>query len=189
MSRLQLLGEGRVGKTALYNSLMGRPFTDTSSTVGVDEGLFEMQGADMQGWKLYVRGEHKVTRLPLSLSRSLSLPRSLALSLALSAAHQRLPVANKGVLLQGMCSLSRTPSPIRRGYPDMRVVPALGRCRCFVAAFSPKGLDRSWIQHMRTLRPRSCGGRRWPSERRTPRRNRSRRPREPLRSPSLLRKR
>ena len=93
MSRILLLGEGRVGKTALYNSLMGRPFKETSSTVGVKEGFFEVQGADMQGWKEYVRGEQKVTRLPrslfLSLSRCLYLPCSLALSL--SPAHQRLP--------------------------------------------------------------------------------------------------
>ena len=61
MSRILLLGEGRVGKTALYNSLMGRPFEETSSTVGVKDGIFEVQAADMQGWTEYIRGERKVT--------------------------------------------------------------------------------------------------------------------------------
>ena len=36
-SKVRLVGEGRVGKTALCNSMMGKPFVETDSTVGLTQ--------------------------------------------------------------------------------------------------------------------------------------------------------
>ena len=32
-----VVGEGRAGKTALTNSIIGKPFVETSSTIGINE--------------------------------------------------------------------------------------------------------------------------------------------------------
>lgn len=36
-SKVMLVGEGRAGKTALANSIIGKPFQDTSSTIGINQ--------------------------------------------------------------------------------------------------------------------------------------------------------
>ena len=36
-SKIMVVGEGRAGKTALTNSIIGKPFVETSSTIGINE--------------------------------------------------------------------------------------------------------------------------------------------------------
>ena len=44
-SKVMIVGEGRVGKTALCNSMMGQPFVDTESTVGLAQLTFDVRRA------------------------------------------------------------------------------------------------------------------------------------------------
>jgi GTPase SAR1 family protein len=48
LSRIIIVGEGRVGKTALFNALMGRKFEKPDSTVGITEGIFKVDRAGVQ---------------------------------------------------------------------------------------------------------------------------------------------
>eukprot|EP00961_Rhodomonas_salina_P259599 3507648-Rhodomonas_salina.1 len=41
-ARVFLAGDGRAGKTALCNSIMGRPYTETHSTCGVDQHFLQV---------------------------------------------------------------------------------------------------------------------------------------------------
>ena len=48
-SKVMLVGEGRAGKTALCNSMLGKPFVETESTVGLTQLTCEVQRAAADG--------------------------------------------------------------------------------------------------------------------------------------------
>ena len=43
-SRLNVVGEGRGGKTAFVRAISGKAFEDTESTIGVQQSLLEVSG-------------------------------------------------------------------------------------------------------------------------------------------------
>ena len=48
-SRVFIVGAGRVGKTCLYRGMVGKHFQrDETSTVGADEGIFEVSDAHVE---------------------------------------------------------------------------------------------------------------------------------------------
>ena len=54
-SRLNIVGEGRAGKTAFLGACRGEPFSATDSTIGVEQSLLEVNRVDMEsndrgGW-------------------------------------------------------------------------------------------------------------------------------------------
>jgi len=54
-SRLNLVGEGRGGKTSLLRAISDLPFEDTDSTIGVQQSLLEVDKVDINtsaggGW-------------------------------------------------------------------------------------------------------------------------------------------
>ena len=59
-SKIMLVGEGRVGKTALCNSMMGNRFVETESTVGFTRQVFEVRtsaGEVEKRWTEYKKPE------------------------------------------------------------------------------------------------------------------------------------
>ena len=48
-SKMLLVGEGRAGKSALANSIIGKPFCDTPSTVGINELTCDIKYAASSG--------------------------------------------------------------------------------------------------------------------------------------------
>ena len=58
-SKIMIVGEGRAGKTALSNSIIGKPFEDTESTVGINQLTFDVKYTSLgQGtWNEYVKPE------------------------------------------------------------------------------------------------------------------------------------
>lgn len=69
-SKIMLVGEGRAGKTGLANSIMGKPFEDTESTVGIHDLALEVtyacpsnevNGLEKGGeWELYSKPEKEL---------------------------------------------------------------------------------------------------------------------------------
>jgi hypothetical protein len=49
-SKLMLIGDGRTGKTSLLRSLLGKPFIDTDSTLGVAISACEVNRTDVESW-------------------------------------------------------------------------------------------------------------------------------------------
>ena len=60
-SKVMLLGEGRVGKTALSNSMMGKPFQETESTVGLTKLTCDVQktSANNGRWSVFEKPQEK----------------------------------------------------------------------------------------------------------------------------------
>ena len=58
-SKIMIVGEGRAGKTALANSIIGRGFADTSSTVGINQVTCDVKfaslGGEGGGWSEYAK--------------------------------------------------------------------------------------------------------------------------------------
>ena len=60
-SRLNIVGEGRSGKTAWLRSVSNKTFEDTASTIGVKQSLLEVNKVDMEtkcedGWSVVEEG-------------------------------------------------------------------------------------------------------------------------------------
>ena len=53
-SKIMVVGEGRAGKTALTNSIIGRPFVETSSTIGINELTCDIKYASAGASYLYL---------------------------------------------------------------------------------------------------------------------------------------
>ena len=73
-SKVMLVGEGRVGKTALCNSMMGRPFVETTSTVGLTQLTCDVRrGVATSGgrWSLRRQPEREYEHGVAQLIRSL----------------------------------------------------------------------------------------------------------------------
>ena len=47
-SRLNIVGEGRAGKTAFLGACRGKPFSATDSTIGVEQILLEVNRVDLE---------------------------------------------------------------------------------------------------------------------------------------------
>ena len=53
LAKIMMIGEGRVGKTALRNALLGKPFADTNSTIGIETltvGRLAITGTGQGHW-------------------------------------------------------------------------------------------------------------------------------------------
>lgn len=61
-SRIMIVGEGRAGKTALANSLIGKPYQATESTVGINQLMCDVQYArgGKGGWSTYQKPEKEL---------------------------------------------------------------------------------------------------------------------------------
>ena len=60
-SRLNIVGEGRAGKTAWIRAVSNKAFEDTSSTMGLKQSLLEVNKVDMEtkcegGWSVVEEG-------------------------------------------------------------------------------------------------------------------------------------
>ena len=60
-SRLNIVGEGRAGKTCWLRAVSNKPFEDTTSTIGVKQSLLEVNKVDMEtkcdgGWSVVEEG-------------------------------------------------------------------------------------------------------------------------------------
>ncbi|KAJ1382607.1 hypothetical protein B484DRAFT_411409, partial [Ochromonadaceae sp. CCMP2298] len=58
-SKIMIVGEGRAGKSALANSIIGRPFSQTESTVGINQLTCDIKYAAVGGgeWGEFVKPE------------------------------------------------------------------------------------------------------------------------------------
>ena len=64
-SRLNLVGEGRGGKTSLLRAISDLPFEDTDSTIGVQQSLLEVDKVDINtsaggGWCVVADGSRSI---------------------------------------------------------------------------------------------------------------------------------
>jgi GTPase SAR1 family protein len=96
--RLNIVGEGRSGKTALVRALQGLEFQDTNSTSGVDQKLMEVRQSTIG-----VTGESEVWRqLEAGSNPSVSMERMTAISAASKLpssqgdSHKRLSLHEEG---------------------------------------------------------------------------------------------
>ena len=65
-----IVGEGRAGKTALANSIIGKPFSDTASTIGINNLSCSINYADVSNgqWNIYDRPEKELeTAIAMSI--------------------------------------------------------------------------------------------------------------------------
>jgi ATPase subunit of ABC transporter with duplicated ATPase domains len=78
-SRLNIVGEGRAGKTAWLRAVSNKAFEDTTSTIGVKQSLLEVNKVDMEtkcegGWSvveegtLIMRADEAITRLAAEIA-------------------------------------------------------------------------------------------------------------------------
>jgi hypothetical protein len=78
-SRLNIVGEGRAGKTALLRAVSNKAFEDTTSTIGVKQSLLEVNKVDLEtkcggGWSvveegtLIMKAEEAMTRLAAEIA-------------------------------------------------------------------------------------------------------------------------
>ncbi len=78
-SRLNIVGEGRAGKTAWLRAVSNKAFEDTTSTVGVKQSLLEVDKVDMEtkfggGWSvveegtLIMKADEAMTRLAAEIA-------------------------------------------------------------------------------------------------------------------------
>ena len=62
MSRIYIIGQGRVGKTCLYRGMVGKDFQgEEKSTVGAEEGMFEVSDAHVEAqeqWSKFDPSKH-----------------------------------------------------------------------------------------------------------------------------------
>ena len=63
-AKIMIVGEGRAGKTALANSIIGKPFSDTESTIGINQMSCNIQFASVGGagdkWNAYDKPEKEL---------------------------------------------------------------------------------------------------------------------------------
>jgi hypothetical protein len=78
-SRLNIVGEGRAGKTALLRAVSNKDFEDTTSTIGVKQSLLEVNKVDLEtkcggGWSvveegtLIMKADEVMTRLAAEIA-------------------------------------------------------------------------------------------------------------------------
>jgi hypothetical protein len=78
-SRLNIVGEGRAGKTALLRAVSNKAFEDTTSTIGVKQSLLEVNKVDLEtkcggGWSvveegtLIMKADEAMTRLAAEIA-------------------------------------------------------------------------------------------------------------------------
>ncbi|KAJ1434132.1 hypothetical protein B484DRAFT_429324 [Ochromonadaceae sp. CCMP2298] len=80
-SKIMIVGEGRAGKSALANSIIGRPFSQTESTVGINQLTCDIKYAAVGGgeWGEFVKPERE---FEAALAQLLVAQRSNRLSLS-----------------------------------------------------------------------------------------------------------
>jgi GTPase SAR1 family protein len=81
-SKIMILGEGRAGKTALSNSLMGKPFEDTNSTIGINEFTCDVKFGKLGNgeWNSYEKPEKELEMAVAKMIQDHRLQREPSLS-------------------------------------------------------------------------------------------------------------